>query len=165
MDVSKPSKGAYACESGKPGRNSPVSVFFGGATEFSVNRYGSVNGSMKTGYYLGKDRRLMKWLDAVNYNNVDRTVYIYNELEFLPGKPEGYIDSGIQLIDPGMCGGSQGTIIHPPKGVQKFKVNSTGIVAASDGYISSMSMYTKSSNFNRGFIVLTLGNNSWPSPW
>jgi hypothetical protein len=152
MDTSKSQKSPYSCESGKGGRTMPVSIFFGGATEFSVNRYGSVNGSVKTGYYLGKDRKLLKWLDAVNYNNVEKTVYIYSELEYLPGKPEGYYDTSIALLDPGMCSSVQGTLIHPPKGVQKFKVNSTGIVAASDGYIVSMSMYIKLCNLSSNVL-------------
>jgi hypothetical protein len=99
---------------------------------------------LKTGYYIGNDRKMLNMLDVVNYNNVERTIYAYSEIEFLPGKPEGYIDAGLQLLNPGLCGGEQGVAIHVPKGVQKFHVNSTGIVAATDGYIVNMSKYLDS---------------------
>jgi hypothetical protein len=118
-----------------------MSIFFGGATERSVTKYGSVKSDIKTGYYLGTNRVMANILDVVNYNNFEKTVYVYSEIEYLPGKPTGFIDTGLHLLNPGLCGGQQGTLIHLPKGVTKFQVNSTGIVAAFDGYIVNMSTY------------------------
>jgi len=77
-------------------------------------------------------------LDAVNYNDVERTVYVKGEIEYLPGKAEGYIDARQERVDPGLCGGPNGASIRPPKGQTKFTVNSTGIVVARDGYIVNM---------------------------
>ena len=139
IDVSKTVPTAYGCESGRPSRNMRAAVFAGGATELAIQEYSTKKGDIKTGYYVSKDRRMLNMIDVVNYNKVERTVYTYTELEYLPGKPAGYIDTNLQLIDPGQCGGEHGALIHPPKGVQKFQVNSTGIVAALDGYILNLS--------------------------
>jgi hypothetical protein len=139
IDLSKKVPTAYGCESGKASTLLQPAVFVGGATELSLQEYGTTSGDIRTGYYLSKDRKMLNMIDVVNYNNVERTVYTYTEIEYLPGKPAGYIDSNLQLIDPGQCGGEHGTLIHPPKGIQKFQVNSTGIIAALDGYIINLS--------------------------
>jgi hypothetical protein len=110
-----------------------------GATETGNIAYASKKEDIKTGYYMSKDRKVMNMIDVVNYNNVEKTVYTSSEIEYLPGKAAGYLDTQQQLIDPGTCGGPQGAAIHPPVGVQKFSVNGTGIVIAKDGYILNIS--------------------------
>ena len=80
-------------------------------------------------------------IDVVNYNNVERNVYISAEVEYISGKAAGYINARQERVDPGMCGGESGVNIHPPKGVAKFSVKSNGIVVARSGYIVNMRMY------------------------
>jgi hypothetical protein len=139
MDLSMPPAGALSCESAKPHMDLPVSVFMAGATEVGEMTFAAVSGDVKSGYYLTNNRRILNMIDVVNYNNKERTVYVSAEIEYLPGKPAGYLDARQERVDPGMCGGESGVSIHPPKGVQKFSVNSTGIVVARDGYILNMS--------------------------
>lgn len=61
------------------------------------------------------------------------------EIEYLPGNAAGYVDTAQQLIDPGTCTGPEGKSIRPPKGLTKFSVNETGILAARDGWVLNMS--------------------------
>jgi len=134
MDLSKIPTPAYTCENVKPKSAIPMSVFMAGATERGSINYAATKGDIKTGYYLSKQRQIMNMIDVVNYNNVEKTVYTSSEIEYLPGKVPGYIDTVQQLIDPGTCGGPAGAAIHPPAGVQKFTVNGTSVVAR-DGYM------------------------------
>jgi hypothetical protein len=139
MDLSKAPAPAFSCESGKPHGEIPVSVFMAGATEVGEMTFAATSGDVKSGYYLPKNRRMLNMIDVVNYNNVERNVYVSAEIEYLPGKAPGYLEARQERIDPGMCGGESGIAIHPPRGVQKFSVNSTGVVVARDGYMVNMS--------------------------
>jgi hypothetical protein len=143
MDFTKPPPGAFACESGKVPKEAPMSVFMAGATEVGNMTFAAESETIKTGYYLSKGRNMLNMLDVVNYNNVEKTVYITGEIEYLPGKVDGYIDTRQERVDPGLCGGPSGVAIHPPKGVQKFTVNSTGIILARSGYIVNMGTSTQ----------------------
>ncbi|TID18936.1 putative amidase [Venturia nashicola] len=136
MDFAPPPASAFACSSGqKPAGLIPMSVLMAGATEDGTISYAARPGaSFKSGYYLSKDRKVLNMIDVINYNDVERTVYVEAEMEFLPGKQEGFLEARQERIDPGLCGGQNGVLIHAPKGQTKFSVNSTGVVAARDGY-------------------------------
>jgi hypothetical protein len=141
MDLGRRPTPGYTCE-GKAARVPPFSVYGAGATETGPLRFAAVNASIKTGYYLPKDRKILNTIDVVNYNNVERTVYVRMELEYLPGKAPGYLDVRQERLDPGMCGGpSNGNALRPPRGVSKFSVNSTGIVIGREGYIVNLSKF------------------------
>ena len=142
MDFASAPAPAMTCENMKPTGQPKMSVFMAGATETGYLTYAAVNNKLKSGYYLSKDRNMLNMIDVINYNNQERDVYISAEIEYLPGKPQGYLDTRQERVDPGMCGGPSGASIHPPKGVQRFTVNSTGIVMARAGYFVNISMST-----------------------
>jgi hypothetical protein len=143
MDLAKPPAPAFSCENGRKALEVPMSVFMAGATEVGELIFaGAPGSSVKSGYYLTKTRQMLNLIDVINYNNVERTVYVQAEIEYLPGKVEGYLDARQERVDPGMCGGQNGAFIRPPKGQTRFSVNSTGIIVARDGYLVNMSKYT-----------------------
>ena len=135
MDLVKPIN-AYGCEVGvKPQAQLPITVLSAGATEDGTLRYFSEDGAIKSGYYLPKTRKILNVIDVINYNNVEKEVYTSTEIEYLEGKPEGYVRATMQRVDPGICGGPNGAGIHPPKGQTKFAVKSQNIVAMRDGWV------------------------------
>ncbi|QDS77201.1 hypothetical protein FKW77_002619 [Venturia effusa] len=137
MDFSTPPASALACDNGRePAGQIPMSVFMAGATEEGLMSFAArPDASIKSGYYLAKDRKILNAIDVVNYNNVERTVYVEGEIEYLPGKQAGFLETRQERVDPGICGGQNGAFIHAPKGQTKFSVNSTNIIIARDGYI------------------------------
>lgn len=136
MDIATPPSAAFGCDNGKKPSTSLMSVFLAGATEIGEMTFAAAPGSsLKSGYYLGKNRQLINMIDVVNYNNAERTVYVQGEIEYLPGKQEGYHDARQESVDPGMCGGQNGAFIHAPKGQTKFSVNGSNIIVARDGWI------------------------------
>ncbi|KAF2402560.1 hypothetical protein EJ06DRAFT_547834 [Trichodelitschia bisporula] len=153
MDFTSAPVAAFGCEDLGKAATIPISVLSGGATEVAGMTFAAAKNEIKSGYYLTKDRHVLNMMDVVNYNNVERTVYISAEIEFLPGKVPGYLDARQQLVDPGLCSGESGTGIHPPHGVTKFSVNSTGIVVAHDGYIVNMRGHLHDGGVNIVFKV------------
>lgn len=137
MDYASPPASAFGCDNGrKPAGILPMSVFMAGSTEEGGMTFAAPPGSsVKSAYYLTKDRKILNMIDVINYNNVERTVYVVGEIEYLPGKQEGYLEARQERVDPGLCGGPDGSMIHAPKGQTKFSVNSTNIVFARDGYM------------------------------
>jgi hypothetical protein len=138
MDVSKPPSSVYGCSDATLQQNMrsfPFSFLAGGATETTISQFSPTQGDVKAGYHLSETRILINAIDVVNYKNVAQEIYTSTELEYLPGKPEAYLDSNQHRVDPGICGGPTGSGIHPPAGVSKFAINSTGIVVNQSGYI------------------------------
>jgi len=137
MDMATAPLKVYGCAEGvkNTSNDPPVSIIAAGATEATSNEFAAVKGNVKSGYYLTKNRNIMNMIDVVNYKNVVQEIYTSTELEYVPGRPVGYLDSNQYRVDPGICGGQSGSAIHPPHGVSKFSINSTGIVMKQNGYI------------------------------
>lgn len=146
MDLSSTQAPGLACE-GKAAKTTAPSVFMAGATEIGGMRFAATQGNVKSGYYLKKDRKIVNIIDVINYNNVERTVYVSAEMEYIPGKAAGYLDSRQERVDPGLCGGPSGASIHPPKGVSKFSISSSNVIVARDGYIVNMRGHVHGKSF------------------
>jgi len=134
FDITKRNPSPFKCATRSAGFNmGTVPVFAAGATEIAVQIFMAESGDIKSGYYLRKSGTVMNLIDLVNYNEQDQEVYTSTELEYVTGKPPGYRDSYMTLVDPGLCGGPRGSAIHPPEGVARFKINSTDIVMSRSG--------------------------------
>jgi len=122
-----------------PHKAIPVTVLMGGATGAGDVLYTSANGEHKSGFYVGKDEKLNIAVDVVNYNDREREVYTISELEYLPGRPPGYVHTQSHVLPLGMCDGSGGlgaTQIRPPPGQRKFTLSGKKeITVAKDGYM------------------------------
>jgi hypothetical protein len=135
FDITKANPSPFACASRRVGFNlGTVPVFAAGAQEYSAQIFMATSGDVKSGYYLRNRGVVMNLIDLVNYNEQDEEVYTSTEIDYVPGKPTGYRDSYMTLVDPGLCGGPRGASIHPPKGVARFSINSTDIVMSKSGY-------------------------------
>jgi hypothetical protein len=135
IELTKAPKLAFSCSNGVTKQIVPFSVFAAGATEDVSLNFLATKGPLKTGYYIGKNRVLFNTIDVINYKKQEQIVYTSTEIEYLPGKPDGYIDTTQQLVDPGICGGPSGTGIHVAPGTKKFSINSTNIIMDRSGYI------------------------------
>ena len=86
----------------------------------------------------------------VNYNNTPVEIYNALDLEFIPGKPQGYLDSSQAILDPGACtkGAIDGVEVHAPEGVKKYSVNSSALEMTQSGYIMSLSSHMHGGSLN-----------------
>jgi hypothetical protein len=102
----------------------------GGATEVGDMTYS--DGKSNTGYYIGKNDKIVFNLDIVNYTNKTREVVSVTEMEYIPGKPAGLMDATQQLISPTSCDGNNSfTVSGEHK--SRFTLESKEMTFLSDG--------------------------------
>jgi len=113
LDFSRAQPTNYACEGGRRATPLPVQVLVAGAGEKMPWTFYNRNGNPKTGYYLSKNRVLMNMVDIVNYKDYTQEVFTATEIEYIPGKAPGFLDTELSLLEPGLCGGTTGIMIRP----------------------------------------------------
>jgi len=130
FNINKRPPRILACSNGLAQDLLPMSVFMGGATEVGDMTYS--DGKANTGYYIGKNDKIVFNLDIVNYTNNTREVVSITEVEYIPGKPTGLMDATQQLISPSMCDGdNSGSVLGGHK--SKFVLESKEMTFLSDG--------------------------------
>jgi hypothetical protein len=135
IDTSQPPPAILSCGNGKPFSNMPMSYFIRGTADLKSNRYTTADGTFKAGFYVAKDAPVMQMIDIVNYNNETRTVYTVSEVEYLPGKQEGFLQSISTGIDIGMCSGQSGLGIFAPKNETTYSFEGKHMTFERDGFI------------------------------
>jgi Stress up-regulated Nod 19 len=135
IDTSQPPPAILSCGDGKAITSIPMSFFIRGTADLKSNRYTTADGGFKAGFYVAKDAPVMQMVDVVNYNNDTRTVYTISEMEYLPGKQEGFLQSISTGIDLGICSGKSGLFIYAPKEQSKFSFEAKEMTFERNGYI------------------------------
>jgi len=106
-----------------------------GATEekaFSI--FNTPDYKFDGGYYLSPEDKVMVTSELVNYSNNTYTIHSVSEVEYVPGKPEGYMDVVTEVLQVNDCdGGAIG--LYAPEGKKQFSFNSKNMTAIVDGYI------------------------------
>jgi len=137
LDMTRKPPTLLGC-SGKPASTSQmgVTVLMGGATEDTANIYTSLDGKYNSGYYIGKNQRMVNWVDVVNYSNQERTVYTISELEYVPGKVKNVKTTHNVVIPVDLC--NQKSVADNPKipeGKTKFALTGGDIDVLKDGHL------------------------------
>ncbi|QDS69951.1 hypothetical protein FKW77_002402 [Venturia effusa] len=163
MDMSKSAKGPIACADGKT-TGAPVSPFFGASEANRDLQFVAPGVDFNGGYYVDKNDKLMLSAELVNYSNETKQIYCQTELEYLPGKPAGAIEIGLQVLEVDQCSAPAQTttqmmseyagklealitgkppanapmmegMIMAPKDKKKWKMKSKEMTITQDGYI------------------------------
>jgi hypothetical protein len=117
----------------------PVPTFMGSAAEELQDYFADPKSTIDTGFYLPKGDKVVAQIDIVNYKDFDQNIWLLAEIEYLPGKPAGYLDSDKYTLSPATCdsplGAMSGSYIKPPPGAKKFAINGTDMTLMKDGYI------------------------------
>jgi hypothetical protein len=134
IDMSSLTPAVVSCGDGRAFATIPANVFMGGAADTLGNRYTTSDGQFKSGFYLGKNAGVILMVDVVNYNDQPKNIYVVSEIEYLPGKREGYMQSSVIDLDIGVCGGKSGLYLQAPKGQPKFAFQGKDFTVERDGY-------------------------------
>ncbi|KAF2429930.1 hypothetical protein EJ08DRAFT_697954 [Tothia fuscella] len=89
-------------------RPTAVAAGFVGGSDDNINEptvYGTKDGSIEGGYWLGKDQSVRVMGDLVNLHKKEKTVYITYDLEYIPGHVGA--DALGSLISVTGCGGKK----------------------------------------------------------
>jgi hypothetical protein len=106
----------------------------GGSSEDKGGAFFSTkDGMFDSGYYVGPKDRIMMNGDIVNYTNETKEVYALIDLQYIEGKPKGFMESVTQLWSVGQCDGQIG-FVRPPPGQKKFSIKSRSMKVVQDGY-------------------------------
>ena len=69
--------------------------------------FASKDNQQKSGFFVRKNDRVTSSMEVINYDKVDKEIYLSLDYEFVPGSmPTGYLDTGFGLINIDGCGGN-----------------------------------------------------------
>jgi hypothetical protein len=157
-DVSRGVDSWLGCN-GKPATAMPMSIIIGAGSEDIPTKISTKSNEIKSGFYIGKNDKITFGMDIVNYHNRERSLYIAVEMEYLPGKPEGYTHAQSHVITMGQCDGINaypGAMnIHPPKDQKKFTLTGKNdIEIQKDGYmLATCKFYVKQSLLSDKYLT------------
>ena len=78
--------------------------------------------------------------DIVNYTNETKEVYSLIDLQYVDGRPPGFMEAVTQLWSVGQCDGQTG-FVHPPAGKKIFALKSRIMKVVQDGYFLAFSEF------------------------
>jgi hypothetical protein len=88
-----------------------------------------------SGYYIGKDDKILMLGDIVNYTDEDKEIYTVTDLQHIEGRPPGTLDSITQLWSINLCDGIMGFLNPPKLDGGKFSIKSQEMKIQQDGYL------------------------------
>jgi hypothetical protein len=93
------------------------SVFIGGGGSVgSGNPFSPRPGSaIKSGYWIGKGGKMYLTSEIVNYDTVEKQIYLTIDIEWVPGKEAGMYDVGMGALSSDRCADKEKGMLHPPK--------------------------------------------------
>ncbi|KAE9967506.1 hypothetical protein EG328_008157 [Venturia inaequalis] len=96
-----------------------MSVFIGGGGSVgSGNPFSAppaAGSPVKSGYWIGKGGRMQLTSEIVNYDPVDKDLYLTLDIEWAPGKEADMYDVGMGALSADACLEKEKGILHPPK--------------------------------------------------
>jgi hypothetical protein len=117
-DAAKPAAAGMAgMNHGHSKRQIGMSVFIGGGGSMgSGNPFSARPGSaVKSGYWIGKGGRMQLTSEIVNYDPIEKDLYLTIEMEWTPGKAADMLDVGMGAMAADACTDKEKGILHPPK--------------------------------------------------
>jgi hypothetical protein len=135
VDMGTSTPPLLSCSGGKGFASIPTNTFMAGAADALYYSYTNKAATFKSGLYLAKDAAVMQMIDVVNYNDTSQVIYTVSEMEYLPGKQEGYLRSVVTPVDFSVCSGKTGVYMYQPKNKPQFTVESKNVSFGMDGYM------------------------------
>jgi hypothetical protein len=171
FDVTKGWKSQWGCP-GPMGSMYPQITLMGvlnnQVEDTTATTFTSPDGKFDSGFYVGKNDIVLGSGEIINYNDEAKKVYIVADIEYLPGKQPGFLDTSIQALFVTGCdwtniGGALN--LKLPAGVQKHTFKSQDMMIMQDGYIMNLGKGPLEHIISFIFRGLTLDANSGPSSW
>jgi hypothetical protein len=122
-----------------PGRRSEGALFTGGAEDKGDTYFTSGDGKFNSGFFVGKNDRIMGGAQVINYRDVTQKVHIQLELEYIEGKVPNALEVSAQTISVTGC--SMNISFMPKKNETSISLKSQEFSVVQDGFIISTSKY------------------------
>jgi hypothetical protein len=105
-------------------------LFIAAGNDHGDQLYTSEDGSFKSGYYIKPTDTFDMEGEFMNYNAAPQTIYVVIDFEYLPGKPEGYLDAHSLTLSVAPCNETAFKLPRP-----QYSKTSQGWTVPADGYI------------------------------
>src|SRR6195952_5114098 len=151
ISSSKSNPQLLGCPGQKPSLFKQPSTIMGASEEIGASSYTTPDGVFNSGYYIGKNERIMVTGEVVNYTNDTKKIYSVSDLEYIPGRPAGSLDVSVQVVSVNQCESSD-ISLHPPAGKKVYSFKSQNMTILQDGYIMSRREFSIISCLTLGHI-------------
>ena len=119
------------------GRISGGTLFTGGAEDKGDTFFTSGDGKFNSGFYIGKNDRIMSGAEVINYRTVSQKVYVQLELEYVEGKISDALEVSAQSVSVTGC--AMNISFMPKKNETSLTLKSQEFPVVQEGYIISSS--------------------------
>ncbi|KAF2399642.1 hypothetical protein EJ06DRAFT_582901 [Trichodelitschia bisporula] len=139
------SHGARSVEQAKPPKSGGFGQIFGSGDDGVAMTYASRDQSLlKAGLYIPPNVTVMHTTELVNYKNESQVVYITADVEYVPGKPEGYKDASSGAMSATGCAG----VGYMPPANAKSTMTSPPYIVKMDGWIYNIHAHLHDGGIN-----------------
>jgi hypothetical protein len=143
IDVNKSAPTIAVCPNGRGVQPPGMSMISGSSEDKGGAFFSTKDGQFNSGYYVGKDDKIVMNGDIVNYTNETKEVYSLIDLQYIDGKPAGSMEAVTQLWSVGQCDGQIG-FVKPPPGQKIFSLKSQTMKVTQEGHFLAFSKCTSS---------------------
>jgi hypothetical protein len=99
VDMAKRTMPFWLCQGQKQFLgNLPAAGFIVAGNDEAPNMFTTPDGKFEGGYYIGNREAFMMQAEIINYKPANQTVYITTEVEYLPGRIDGFKDTTVSLV-------------------------------------------------------------------
>jgi hypothetical protein len=93
------------------------SVFVGGGGDMGSGHpfAPKTGGNVKSGYHIGKSSSFQLQAEVVNYDTIEKNLYLTLDVEWKAGKSSDLLDVGMGALTADRCDDKEKGIVHPPK--------------------------------------------------
>jgi hypothetical protein len=140
MDLNKGAQRVAQCPNGRGVEPPMMSLLTGSSEDKGGAFFTDITGQVNSGYYIGKNDRIIMNGDIVNYSNEMKEVYWLMDIQYIDGKVPDYMEVANQLWSVGTCDGQVG-FVKPPPGKEKFVLASKDMKIMTDGLFLAFSMF------------------------
>jgi hypothetical protein len=113
------------------------SYFGGSASDGAPSLFSTPDGMFNSGYFLGKQSKVIMSAELVNYAKEPKTVFAVTEIDYLPGDTLGMMDTSVGIMSVNQCDDLPNPFLRPPAGNKAFDMKSKNITILQDGYMVS----------------------------
>ncbi|KAF2435217.1 hypothetical protein EJ08DRAFT_656841 [Tothia fuscella] len=128
------------------------STIMGASEEIGQSAYSTPDGKFNSGYYIGKNDKIIMSGEVVNYTNDTKVIYSVSDIEYIPGRPVGSLDVFVQILSVSQCDGGN-IMLHAPEGKKVFSFESKNMTVLHDGYILSRRGHLHDGGVNIDFKI------------
>ncbi|KAF2668108.1 hypothetical protein BT63DRAFT_415609 [Microthyrium microscopicum] len=132
LDTSKSAPTIAKCANGRGVQPPGMSMFSGSSEDQGGAFYSTPSGEFNSGYYIGKNDRIIMLGDVVNYKNETQEVYHLSDIQYIEGKASDCMEAVTQLWDVKTCTGGM-KANPPPKDVKQYSVSGSEMTIVQDG--------------------------------